>query len=164
MSLFNNLKRFFRSFKFAASGIVFAIKNEQNMRFHAVSTIYVCFFSSLCKISRIEACILALTIAAVIACELINTAIESNCDYATREKSDKIKASKDCASGSVLVTAICSVIVAFLIFIQEERLDTIFGFFIDKPFNIIIFIITIIISFTFVFTTNDKRKRENNEY
>ena len=64
-----------------------------------------------------------ITISAVITAEMINTAIEATVDLVTSEFNEKAKIAKDVAAGAVLVTAIFSVIIGFLIFYDRVFSD-----------------------------------------
>lgn len=52
--------------------------------------------------------------------ELLNSALESLCDFSTEDKHPKIKVAKDCAAGAVLLTSIASVVV-FIFFLISLR-------------------------------------------
>jgi diacylglycerol kinase (ATP) len=63
-----------------------------------------------------EAAVIGLTIALVLAMELINTAIESVVDLLVKQSYHELaKIAKDCAAGAVLVAALASVFVAGLL-------------------------------------------------
>ena len=70
-------------------------------------------------ISKIEFIILAITITMVIAAELVNTAIESAIDLSTNYYHPLAKIAKNTAAGAVLITAINSVLVGYIIFWDE---------------------------------------------
>lgn len=55
----------------------------------------------------------------VITTELINTAIETTVDIAMPHKNEKAKLAKDISAGAVLILAIGSAIVGFIIFLPK---------------------------------------------
>ena len=57
--------------------------------------------------------------ALVIGAELFNTSIEAVVDMISLEKSSQAKLAKDVSAGAVLVFAIASIIVGFLIFVPK---------------------------------------------
>ena len=59
---------------------------------------------------------LALTIAAVISLEAVNTALEALCDVVSPEHHPAVEIAKDVAAGAVLVAAIAALVIAALIF------------------------------------------------
>ena len=98
--------KFFKSFKYALRGILYTIINERNMRVHLVVATYVLIFASFFSLSPQSLGILVLTISAVIALEMVNTAIERVCNIYTTSYHPMIKVAKDVAAGAVLVAAI----------------------------------------------------------
>ncbi|MBM7651676.1 diacylglycerol kinase family protein [Neobacillus cucumis] len=112
-------KRFsiLKSFSFAVIGILTAIKNERNMRFHFISSLLVLFFSFFFSISKMEWIIVLFLIGGMFALELINSAIERVVDLVTTEYHPLAKQAKDMAAGAVFVYAVLSVIVGLVIFL-----------------------------------------------
>jgi cytidine deaminase len=108
-----NLKE---SFYNAVSGIIYAIKNERNMKIHIVASVIVLILSIYYKLSRIEFLIVCLTIAIVFVSELFNTAVEVLVDIITNLYHPKAKIIKDAAAGAVLFSAIISLITGYFIF------------------------------------------------
>ncbi|MER2029144.1 MAG: diacylglycerol kinase family protein [Solibacillus sp.] len=113
-----NVRKFFRSFRYAMEGLVTAVL-EQNLRFHLVSAIVVIMAGFVTGLSIVEWCIIILVIAFVIGTELINTAIERAVDLASPEIHPLAKQAKDVAAGAVLVFALASVIIGLLIFLPK---------------------------------------------
>ena len=107
--------RFIRNLRYACEGISFAVRTQAHMRIHAIAAILVCGTGALLHLSRIEWAVLVLTIAIVIAAEMINTAVEQAVDRIGKEHHPLAKAAKDVAAGAVLVTAIMAIIVGLLI-------------------------------------------------
>ncbi len=105
-----------RSFGYAFAGIATLIVSQPNARIHAVATVVVFAGALLLGLSRIEWCVIILTVAAVWAAEAMNTALEYLADSATPEFHPLVKKAKDVAAGGVLVTALGSVIVGLLVF------------------------------------------------
>ena len=113
-----NVRKFFRSFRYAMEGILTAV-NEQNFRFHLVSAIIVIIAGILTGLTTVEWSIIVLVIFLVIGAELINTAIERVVDLASPEFHPIAKQAKDIAAGAVLVFALASVIIGLLIFLPK---------------------------------------------
>ena len=113
-----NVRKFFRSFRYAMEGILTAV-NEQNFRFHLVSAIIVIIAGVLTGLTTVEWSIIVLVIFLVIGAELINTAIERVVDLASPEFHPIAKQAKDIAAGAVLVFALASVIIGLLIFLPK---------------------------------------------
>lgn len=107
-----------KSLSYAINGLLTAA-TERNMRFHLVaapSSIVLCF---VLHCSLLEWCMVFSAIAAVLISELINTAIESICDFITTDYSTQIKRIKDVSAASVLIASIYAMFIALLIFIPK---------------------------------------------
>lgn len=112
-------KRLRNSFKYAFKGISTGLKQERNMKIHLAMTILVVFCGIFFKISQTEWSVCIILCGLVWAAELINTAIESVVDICSPNYQEKTKTAKDTAAGAVLVLAIVSAIVGFIIFFPK---------------------------------------------
>lgn len=104
------------SFINAKNGILFAIKNERNMKIHVTIAVGVLIFSIYIGVTRMELAIICLVIGLVFICELINTVIETIVDSIIDEYDQRVKIVKDVAAGSVLVSACVAVIIAYFVY------------------------------------------------
>lgn len=107
------------SLNYAIEGIIYSLKTQRNMKIHFLVAIAVLGSSLFFDLSRIEVLILFLTISVVIVAEMINTAIEATIDLITDKYHVFAKIAKNVAAGAVLVAAINSVVVAYLIFFHR---------------------------------------------
>ena len=114
-----SIKRFFKSFTYAFTGIKTACKTEQNFLFDAIFGVLTIIIGFLLKLSAIEFAIVLVTIGLVISLELINTAIEYTIDMAMPEIHPLAKAAKDISSGAVLISAILALIVGLIIYLPK---------------------------------------------
>jgi len=115
-------KSFLKSFEYAFCGIVTPFGEERNLRVHFSIANLIIIFAYFFGITRIEWAILFLTIGFVIACELINTAVENAVDTASTKISKTAKLAKDTAAGAVLFAAITAVITGFCLFFDTEKI------------------------------------------
>ncbi len=115
----DRLKRFFRGFVYAWSGIRYGLANEGNFRFHAFAAVIVCFCGMYFEITKTEWLFVLIAIAGMFALELVNTAVEKTVDLITNDDHPLAKAAKDTAAGAVLIYAIYSVIVGLIIFLPR---------------------------------------------
>lgn len=115
----NCLTRYIKSFNHAVDGIVYAIENEHNILIMMLATITVLIASFLLNISKIELALVVICIGTVMACEMINSAIEACVDLTTTKEHKLAKIAKDCASGASLVLSVMSIFVAGIIFIPK---------------------------------------------
>jgi undecaprenol kinase len=104
-------------FRYALDGLAHAFKTQINIKIHLVVAALVVVAGLLLQISVIEWLFICLAIFMVFMAELANTAIESLTDMITLKFSPHAKAAKDVAAGMVLVAALGSVIIGFIIFL-----------------------------------------------
>src|SRR3989344_1994653 len=94
------------SFKYAFSGIVSALKEEPNLKFHFLTGLIVIFISFILNISREDWMIVIFLIGFVVAVELTNTAIEAVVDHVIQTSHPGAKLAKDISAGAVLIAAL----------------------------------------------------------
>lgn len=109
-------KKLINSFKYAIEGIISSFKTERNMKIHVLAMIVVITLGFFFRLDKVEWCFIIIAIASVISAELFNTAIETVVDMVSPERNPKAKLVKDIAAGAVLVVAIGSAIIGFIIF------------------------------------------------
>lgn len=128
-----NLKKLVESFNHAINGVIDTARTERNMKIHLIVAILVliacCFFD----ISKMEFLVLVMVITAVIAAELVNTAIEAAIDMTTNYYHPLAKVAKNAAAGAVFITAVGAVIVGYIIF--GDKLSNVSYTVIDKVRN-----------------------------
>ncbi|MFU0825391.1 MAG: Undecaprenol kinase [Clostridium sp.] len=110
------VKKLIDSFNYAIEGLIYTVRTQRNMRIHMVAALLVlsaCFFYDLTKM---ELLVITITITMVLVCEMINTAIEFAIDATTNYYHPLAKLAKNVAAGAVLVTAINSILVGYIIF------------------------------------------------
>ena len=100
-------------------GIWYVIRTQKHMQIHSalmsVSVVLGWWF----HINRYEWMILWLSIGAVLVAESLNTAIEVAVDLTTKEYRIRAMVSKDVAAGAVVLAAIQSGIVGYLLFFDR---------------------------------------------
>lgn len=107
------------SFNYAINGLIIAVGTERNIKIHYGIAILVLFSSLFFNLSRVEYIVLLLTITLVIASELFNTAIEKTIDLITEEYHPLAKIVKDISAAAVLLAAINSIAVGYLLFFDR---------------------------------------------
>ncbi|AUS96389.1 diacylglycerol kinase [Clostridium thermosuccinogenes] len=112
-------KRIADSFKNAINGIVYAVRNERNLKIHMTAGICVMLLGLYYRIEKTEFLILCITVALVIVCELLNTGIEALVDIIVDVYHPKAKIIKDVAAGAVLLSAVMSLVVGYVIFFNR---------------------------------------------
>lgn len=113
------LQRYSSSFKHAIDGIVYAMEVEHNMLIIMLATVVTLSLGYFLEISSIEAIIIIICIALVMASEMINTAIEATVDLVTLKENDLAKIAKDTASSATLILSFMSLIIGLIIFVPR---------------------------------------------
>ena len=144
------MKKQLRSFWCAITGIGSALLTEAHLRFHAVAALFALIFAGICNFSAERIAILSVLIGAVIALELVNTAIEHACNAVSREYNAQIKLAKDLAASAVLVMAVAAIAVAALFFLNAEAIGAAARFFSDNPYAAVPLGILAVLSAAFV--------------
>lgn len=108
------------SLEFAVTGLLTAFKEERNMRKHLVSAILVVIAGLIFQVSKVEWLFLCLSIALVIAFEIVNSAIENVVDLASGYHFSMLaKNAKDMAAGAVLFVSGFALLTGMMIFIPR---------------------------------------------
>lgn len=108
-----------KAFVNAINGLKFFFKNERNGIIQAGVAIFVLLAGLYLRLSATEWIIMLLCICAVIAMEMMNSALEHLCNLVHKEFHPTIKIIKDVAAGAVLFASIVSVIIGLIIFIPK---------------------------------------------
>ena len=105
--------------KYAINGLVFAFKNEINMRVHVLFTVSVIILGFVFHVSLTEWVLLFLTFGLVLSSEVFNTAVEMLLDYLAPEWHPKVGIIKDLTAGGVLVASGIALVIGLIIFIPK---------------------------------------------
>ncbi len=106
-----------RSFKYAGAGICLMLKSQHNAWIHAIITGMVIFAGFYFHVTALEWCLLILAIMSVWAAEGFNTALEFLADASSPDYHPLVGKAKDVAAGAVLISAVGSFIIGFIIFL-----------------------------------------------
>lgn len=117
------VRKLIDSFNYAIDGMIHTLQTQRNMRIHFLITIMVFLLSLNFPLTKYEIIVLTISISMVLITEMINTSIEATIDLITDQYHDLAKIAKNVAAGAVLVSAINSVIVGYLVFI-DKMMDT----------------------------------------
>lgn len=153
------MKKFFKSFKYAAHGVAEACK-QRNFRFHICAMAFVIFFAArFYDFSTERWAILLLTCAGMLALETVNTALERLADKVTEERSHRIRIAKDCAAGAVLLWAVFAVAVGVLLFWDTDKFWLIGQYFSDFS-RLALLILCLTLAWGFVFLPEYRKKND----
>lgn len=108
--------RFIKSIKYSLDGLFYAYRYEQSLWLHGLVTILAIIMGFIFKISLSEWAIIFIALGAILALELINTAIEAAVDLTTTEIHPLAKIAKDCGSAASFVMSIVSIVISLFVF------------------------------------------------
>ncbi len=113
------MKEFFisrrKSFKHAFAGLSYVLKTQKNAWIHTVATVSVILMAFWLEIPAAQFAILILAIGIVWMAEFINTSLEAVVDLASPQKHPLAKVGKDVGAAAVLIAALSSMIIGFII-------------------------------------------------
>lgn len=113
-------RSFQKSVMYALNGIRLAFRSQRNFRKHiliALLTLSIAFFL---HVELIEFCMIIFANMFVLVVEMLNSVIEFVIDAYYKNKWAKLaKLSKDIAAGAVLLSAVSSAVISFLIFANK---------------------------------------------
>ncbi len=104
-----------RSFANAFRGLAGLVRTEPNARIHLLATVLVLLFWAWLGLDGADLALLLVCIALVWCAEALNTALESLADRVAPEPHPLVGRAKDAAAAGVLVAALLSAAVGFLI-------------------------------------------------
>lgn len=103
------------SFRFAFSGLWYALRTQRNTRIHLAIATAVVALGLYLGLSYVQWAVLALTIGFVLVSEMLNTVAETLVDLVSPGYHPLAKVVKDVTAAAVLLTAIVSVVVGLLV-------------------------------------------------
>ena len=104
------------SFRAAFTGLRRLVTSERHFQLHLIAATFAVIIAAFLDFSTLEWEILMVTIGLVLVAEGLNSAIERAIDTTTPSFHPLAKAAKDIAAAAVLIAAITSVIVGFLLY------------------------------------------------
>jgi diacylglycerol kinase len=103
-------------FRDAFRGLALGIRGQSSFVVHTAAAIGVAVLAIALRVSLVEACLLALAVAGVMAAELFNSAIERLADAVDTEHNPTIGEALDIASAAVLVASMGAAAVGSIVF------------------------------------------------
>lgn len=110
-----SIARHLKSQEFAWRGLVKIFDHEGNFKIEIIAAIFSIAISLLLKISSVEFAIVVFCIGLILALETVNGVVELLCDIITKEYRKDIEYAKDAMAGAVLIGALTTAVVGFII-------------------------------------------------
>ena len=144
MKHFPSQGKSFWGFRYALEGLYCTIREESHMRFHICAAIGTTMFTEYYDFSKYDYGLLFIAIAFVLITELANTSAEHLVDLCTDEYKTDAKKAKDTAAAFVLVAAMFSLAVAYILFFDTKILFPSLLNIFTRPKYIIFFVLTVL--------------------
>ena len=110
-------RSFARSALYALNGIRLAFRSQRNFRKHILIALFTFSIAFFLRVTIVEFCIILFANMFVLVVEMLNSVVEFIIDAYYKNKWAKLaKLAKDIAAGAVLLSAIASATVSFLIY------------------------------------------------
>jgi diacylglycerol kinase (ATP) len=143
------VRAWIRSANNAIEGILHAARGQRHLRYHFYAAALVLIFSYAVGATKAEFLIISLAVIAVLMAEMLNTSVEAIVDMLSPERCERARAAKDIAAGAVLITALGSAIIGYVVLFPYVRAVFSGGFQITKhpgeEISVIAFIIVLIV-------------------
>ena len=107
------------SFLCAINGIIATFKSQRNFKIQSIFAIVAIVLSVVLKLEPSEFLLILIFIALVLSLECVNSAIEACIDLQCKEYSELAKIAKDACAGGVLVSSLCALIAAIVLFLPK---------------------------------------------
>jgi diacylglycerol kinase len=112
----DELKRRWRSFRYAFAGLAALLRSTPNARIHLAAALAAIGLGWGLGLSVVEWCVVALCISTVLAAEAFNTALEQLTDLVSPDCHPLAGKAKDLAAAAVLLTALGAAAAGLLLF------------------------------------------------
>jgi len=133
---------FFKSFKYAITGITDTLRKQRNLRIDFIFGSIILLICLFLPLSVGEILWVVFSIVMVIVFEMLNSLLEELMDLLYPYINEKVRIVKDLAAGIVLVVAVFAAVVGILIILRH-----LFG--IDKIFGVLFLLLFLIALFSF---------------
>ena len=163
MRIRSDLARFGRGFVYAWNGIRAAVKEERNFRFHICAAFYAYAAAWLAGCTAVELALLSLCVFAVMAMELMNSAVERAVDKPDTTHWWSAGAAKDMAAGAVMVTALGTICVAVCLFGNPAALTAIWCGVTASPLTVGLWALSLVAAYGFTFRFGNRKEKEEND-
>lgn len=113
------IKGILYNFVYSWYGLKYAYLNEKSMWIHAILSTITIILGLFLKLRPMEWLIILIVLGAILAIELLNTAIEAVVDMITIKYNELAKIAKDCGSAATFVCSLIGFITILAIFVPK---------------------------------------------
>ncbi len=110
------IRRLIKSFRYAFTGLIKIVKEEQNLKIQFFLAFVVLFLAYFYRIEKIELLLILFSIGLVLLMETVNSAVERVADVLKPRINNYIMEIKDIMAAAVMIASIMSLIIGIIIF------------------------------------------------
>ncbi len=115
-SKYTGLKRVFYSAKYSINGLSYAYRHEHSLWIHAGCSLVAIVLGIIFNISHMQWSLVLISLAVILAFELVNTAMEACVDMVTLEYNELARIAKDCCSAATFVVSMTGIVIILVVF------------------------------------------------
>ena len=156
----SKLCRLAKSFHYALQGLWYCVRRERNFRIHLTAACYALLLAGWLELEAREWGLLLLTVALVLAMELVNTAIEAVVDRLSPQRTEGGRIAKDAAAAAVLCCAAASVGVGIALFWRPAQLRALWSFFTGNQPALLALAGSAVLAALFIFGPEKEKERK----
>ena len=112
-------RNFFERLGFACAGLIAGARRERSVRTHLVFAALAGLALLVLRPAPVWWALVTITIALVLALELVNSAVETVIDRLHPERHEEMRIAKDLLAGAVLVISLAALVVALMLMIDS---------------------------------------------
>jgi diacylglycerol kinase len=159
----SDLRRFGRGFVYAWNGLAAAVYEERNIRFHLCAAAYAYAAVYMTELDATGAALVSLCVFAVIAMELMNSAVERAVNKPDDTHWWSAGAAKDMAAGGVLMMAVGAVCVGVSLFGNRTALQKIWHGICATPITLGLTLLSFVAAYFFIFHFGQENQKEKTD-
>ena len=153
----SKLCRLAKSFHYALQGLWYCVRRERNFRIHLTAACYALLLAGWLELEAGEWGLLLLTVALVLAMELVNTAIEAVVDRLSPQRTE---GGRIAAAAAVLCCAAASVGVGIALFWRPAQLRALWSFFTGNQPALLALAGSAVLAALFIFGPEKEKERK----
>lgn len=115
-SKYTGLKRVFYSAKYSINGLSYAYRHEHSLWIHAGCSLVAIVLGIIFNITHMQWSLVLISLAVILAFELVNTAMEACVDMVTLEYNELARIAKDCCSAATFVVSMTGIVIILVVF------------------------------------------------
>lgn len=118
-SKYTGIKRVLYSAKYSIDGLQYAYRHEKSLWLHGVCSVIAVALGVFFQITHMQWSLVLISLAVILAFELVNTAMEACVDMVTLEYNELARIAKDCCSAASFVMSVTGIVIMTVVFLPH---------------------------------------------